>query len=49
MMYDVLQMGDRVAPVGTGKATFSAGLSLGTSVNRGMVLDRREALVSKDA
>ncbi|XP_026228077.1 centrosomal protein of 192 kDa isoform X2 [Anabas testudineus] len=38
------EMGDRVAPVGTGKATFSAGLSLGTSVNRGMVLDRREAL-----
>lgn len=49
MIFDVLQMGDRVAPVGTGKASSSLGASMGTSVNWGMVLDRQEALVSADA
>lgn len=48
----VLQMGDRVGPVGTGEASFSIGASGGTQrlspVNWSMVLDRQEALVSTD-
>lgn len=41
-------MGDRVAPVGTGKANSSSVASKGTSVTWSMVLDRQEALVSTE-
>lgn len=37
-------MGDRVAPVGTGKD--SLGASLGTPVNRSMIQGREETLVT---
>lgn len=47
----VLQMGDRVGPVGTGEASSSMGATGGTlrlsPVNWSMVLDRQEALVSR--
>lgn len=49
----VLQMGDRVGPVGTGEASSSMGATGGTQrlspVNWSMLLDRQEALVSTDA
>lgn len=49
-LHDVLQMGDRVGPVGTGEASSSLGASGGTQrlspVDWTMALDRQEALVS---
>uniref|UniRef100_A0A7N8XJ61 Centrosomal protein 192 n=1 Tax=Mastacembelus armatus TaxID=205130 RepID=A0A7N8XJ61_9TELE len=52
-LLDVLQMGDRVGPVGTGKTSFSLGSSLGTQClppeNWSIALGRQEALVSTDA
>ncbi|XP_028985028.1 centrosomal protein of 192 kDa isoform X2 [Betta splendens] len=40
-----IEMGDRVAPVGTGKDSSSVGASLGTPVNRSMILDHQERLM----
>ncbi|XP_067365426.1 centrosomal protein of 192 kDa isoform X1 [Channa argus] len=48
LFYNILQMGDRVAPVGTGKTSSSLAVSLGSQrlspVNRSMVLDRQDTL-----
>lgn len=53
MFLCILQMGDRVGPVGTGETSSSVGTSMGpqrlSPVNWSMVLDRQEALVSTDA
>lgn len=49
----VLQMGDRVGPVGTGEASSALGASGGPDrlppANLSALLDRQEALVSTDA
>ena len=51
-LHEILQMGDRVGPVGTGEASShraSPGSQRLSPVNWSMVLDRQVALVSTDA